>query len=97
MVQQDQISLMNEATFKYLDKIKSLENELDKVRKTLNGNYNLICHSGKLSLLILPSSAQAPAQLGLSWLYFQLIQPPTQPPPPPPGKVFSQLQLTKYI
>ena len=42
---------------------------------------------------VVPSSAQAPAQLGLSWLYFQVIQ----PPPPPPGEVFSQLQLTKYI
>ena len=41
MVQQEQISLMNEATFKYLDKIKRLENELDKVRKTLNVNCNL--------------------------------------------------------
>ena len=41
---------------------------------------------------LLPSSAQAPAQLGLNWLYFQLIQPPT--PTNPPGKVFSQLQLT---
>ena len=29
------------------------------------------------SVPFLPSSAQAPAQLGLSWLYFQLIQPPT--------------------
>ena len=26
---------------------------------------------------LLPSSAQAPAQMGLSWLYSQLIQPPT--------------------
>ena len=44
---------------------------------------------------LLPSSAQAPAQLWLSWLYFQLIQPPT--PTHSPGKVFSKLQLTKYI
>ena len=41
MVQQDQISLMNEALFKYLDKIKYLEDELSKFRKSQNGNYNL--------------------------------------------------------
>ena len=27
---------------------------------------------------VLPSSPQAPAQAGLSWLYSQLIQPPTR-------------------
>ena len=51
-------------------------------------NHSLLSYLFKFRL-ILPSSAQAPAQWGLSWLYFQLIQ--------PPGKVFSQLQLTKYI
>ena len=29
--------------------------------------------------LFLPSSAKAQAQAGLSWLYSQLIQPPTHP------------------
>ena len=36
MVQEDQISLMNEAIFKYLDKIESLENELKNVKKSHN-------------------------------------------------------------
>ena len=31
---------------------------------------------------LLPSSAHAQAQVGLSWLYSQLIQPPTHPHPP---------------
>ena len=35
----------------------------------------------------LPSSAKAQAQLGLSWLYSQLIQPPP-PTHPRPGKFF---------
>ena len=35
-------------------------------------------------ILVLPGSAQAQAQMGLSWLYSQLIQPP--PPPPPPAR-----------
>ena len=43
MVQQDQISLMNEAIFKYLDKIACLEKELSKFRKSQNGNYSLSC------------------------------------------------------
>ena len=41
MVQQDQISLMNEAIFKYLDKIEYLEKELSSLKKSHNGNYNL--------------------------------------------------------
>ena len=43
------------------------------------------------SQILLPSSAQAPAQAGLSWLYSQLIQPPTPTPTHPPthpGKFF---------
>ena len=41
MVQQDQISLMNEAIFKYLDKIEYLEKELSNLRKSHNRNHNL--------------------------------------------------------
>ena len=36
----------------------------------------------------LPRSVQAQAQVELSWLYSQLIQPPTHPHPHPPRKVF---------
>ena len=39
MVQEDQISLMNEAIFKYLDKIESLENELNNVKKSHNLSF----------------------------------------------------------
>ena len=39
MVQEDQISLMNEAIFKYLDKIESLENELNNVKKLHNLSF----------------------------------------------------------
>ena len=38
--------------------------------------------STSMQLILLPSFAQ----LGLSWLYFKPIQPPTNPPQPPPGR-----------
>ena len=44
-------------------------------------NSDLIYHG----FIVLPSSAKAQAQAGLSWLYSQLIQPPTHPHP---GKFF---------
>ena len=41
MVQQDQISLMNETVFKNYDKIERLENELNMLRKLYVGKRNL--------------------------------------------------------
>ena len=40
MVQQDQISLMNEIHFKYLEKIERLENQLN-IKKLKNGRSRL--------------------------------------------------------
>ena len=44
---------------------------------------------------LLPSSAQGQAQVGLSWLHSEQTNPSTHTHPP--RKVFSQLQLTKYV
>ena len=47
--------------------------------------------------ILLPSSAKAQAQAGLSRLYSQLIQPTHHHHPHTPWKVFSKLQLIKYV
>ena len=50
----------------------------------------------KMNWFLLPSSVKAQSQAGMSWLYSQLIQPPTHTPPPT-RESFSQLYLRKYI
>ena len=57
----------------------------------------VICLVRSFMLLgFLPSSAQAPAPAGLSWLYSNVIRPPPPTPPPPPARESFFLSLHQF-